>query len=157
MPLKNFMTNFHIECDELLIQNTSPSQLPFCLPFKASSNEIKNLLEKGAIEQAEQSDSEYISNIFTREKKTFKMNTFESIADLVHKDCFMTSIGLKDAYHALVAEAIVRRCSVTKMLLKISQDSHENTCAQIHRRFPVNSVNFLRTPLCMKHHRRLLL
>ena len=59
------------------------------------------------------------------------MNTFESILDLVHKDCFMTSIDLKDAYHVLVAEAVVRRCSVKKMLLKISQDSQKNTCVRV--------------------------
>lgn len=67
------VTNFHIECDELLIQNTSPSELPFCLLFKAFSNETKNVLDKGAIEQAEQSDGEYISNIFTNFLKNLKI------------------------------------------------------------------------------------
>ena len=51
-------------------------------------------------------------------------------------------------------EAVVQRCSVKKVLLEISQNSQENTCARVsflikrlwHRCFPVNFVKFLRTP-----------
>ena len=63
-----------------------------------------------------------------------------------------------------VSEAVVRRCSVKKVFLKISQNSQENTCARVsfliklqapsatllkkrlwHRCFPVNFVKFLGT------------
>ena len=35
------------------------------------------------------------------------------------------SLGIKQA------EAVLRRCSVNKMFLKILQDSHENICAKV--------------------------
>ena len=35
------------------------------------------------------------------------------------------SLGIKQA------EAVLRRCSVNKMSLKILQDSHENICAKV--------------------------
>ena len=62
-------------------------------------------------------------------------------------------------------EAVVRKCSVTKVFLEISQNSQENTCARVsfiikmqvwpatllkkrlwHRCLPVNFVKSLRTP-----------
>ena len=59
------------------------------------------------------------------------------------------------------SKAVVQRCSVKKVLLEISQNSRENTCARVspvpesqacnvikntwHRCFPVNFVKFLRT------------
>ena len=69
-------------------------------------------------------------------------------------------------------EAVIRRCSAKKMLLKISQNSQENTCARglqhlrpatllkkrlWHRCLPVNSEKFLRTPFLTEHLRSLLL
>ena len=64
-------------------------------------------------------------------------------------------------------EAAVRRCSVKKMFLKISQNSQENTCARVsllikfqawdlHRCFPVNFLKFSRTPFFIEHLRWLL-
>ena len=66
-------------------------------------------------------------------------------------------------YHSLrFAEAIVRRCSVKKVYLEISQISQENTCARDsrratvlknrlwHRCFPVNFAKFLRTPFTIE-------
>ena len=55
----------------------------------------------------------------------------------------------------LFAEAVARRCSVKKVFLEISQNSHENTWASVsllkkrlwHGCFPVNFANFLGTPL----------
>ena len=58
------------------------------------------------------------------------------------------------------SEAVVRRCSIKKVFLEISQNSQENTCAGKHlcqrlffikkslwrRCFPVNFTKFLRTP-----------
>ena len=62
-------------------------------------------------------------------------------------------------------EEVIRRCSVKNMLLKISQNSQENTCVRVyflkkrlfHGCFPVNFVKFLRTPFCTEHLRWLLL
>ena len=57
--------------------------------------------------------------------------------------------------HTTNAEAVVRRCSVEKVFLEISQNSQENTCARVsfliqksfwRNCFPVNFAKFLRTP-----------
>ena len=57
-----------------------------------------------------------------------------------------------------------RRNSLKKLFLKISQNSQENTCARasflikvfLHRCFPVNFANFLRTPFLQNTSGRLL-
>ena len=73
-------------------------------------------------------------------------------------------------------EAVVQRCSVKKLFLKISQNSQENTCARVffskvvglrpaillkmrlwNRCLPVNFAKFLRTPIFIEHLRWLLL
>ena len=73
-------------------------------------------------------------------------------------------------------EAVVQRCSIKWVFLKISQNSLENTCARVsfliklqaspatllkkrlcHRYFPVNFAKFSRTPLLIEHIRWLLL
>ena len=66
-------------------------------------------------------------------------------------------------------EAVVRRCSVKKVFLKISQNSQELPVPESffnalflkkrlwHRFFPVNYVKFLRTPFFTQHLRWLLL
>ena len=71
-------------------------------------------------------------------------------------------------------ELVARRCSVKTVLLEISQNYQENTCARAsfliklqvcnfikkrlwHRCFPVNFAKFLRSPLLTKHLRWLLL
>ena len=78
-------------------------------------------------------------------------------------------------YYKLI-EAVVRRCSVKKVFLEISQNSQENTCVRVsfliklqaapatllkkrlwHRCFPVNFAKFLRTPFLKEHLRWLLL
>ena len=58
----------------------------------------------------------------------------------------------------VISEAVVRRCSVKKVFLKISQNVQEITCAGVFiliklqasgactLMFPVNFVKFLRTP-----------
>ena len=57
-------------------------------------------------------------------------------------------------------EAVVRRCPVKKLFLRISQNSQENTCARVsflikkrlrHRCFPVNFAKFPRTPFIIEH------
>ena len=73
-------------------------------------------------------------------------------------------------------ESVVRRCSVKKAFLKISQHLQENTCARVsfnkvagvmpltllkkrlcHRCFPVKFAKFLRTSFIVEHLRWLLL
>ena len=65
-----------------------------------------------------------------------------------------------------------QKSSIKKVLLQISQNSHENTCARVsflirpttllkwrlwHRCFPVNFAKFVRTPFFTEHLRWLLL
>ena len=73
-------------------------------------------------------------------------------------------------------KAVVQRCSVKKVFLKVSQNSQENNCVRVsflielqagpatllkkrhwHRCFPVNFAKFLRTPLFIKQLWSLLL
>ena len=68
-------------------------------------------------------------------------------------------------------EAVTGKCSVKKVLLEISKNSQENTCARVstgqtatllkkrlsRRCFPVNIVKFLRTSFLTEHLRWLLL
>ena len=54
-------------------------------------------------------------------------------------------------------EAVTRSCSARKVLLQISQNSQENTCARVsflrlwHICFPVNFAKFLTTPFLIEH------
>ena len=65
-------------------------------------------------------------------------------------------------------EAVVRRCSIKKVVLEILQNSQESTCARVsfliklqlatllkkrpwHKCFPSNFVKFLRTPFLTEH------
>ena len=88
---------------------------------KVVENEVQNLLAKGVIEKCEPSSNQYVSNIFVREKKDgrfrvilnlknlnqsveyqkFKMETLESIVNLIRPGCFMASLDLKDAYYSV--------------------------------------------------------
>ena len=99
------------------------------------------------------------------------MSPLLSILCSTNLDFFVLSLLSKDPFHTHNGEAFVRRCSVEKVFLEISQNSQENTCARVsftrpatllkkrlwHRCFPVNFAKFLRTPLFTKHLRRLLL
>ena len=81
----------------------------------------------------------------------------------------MISGGIEVIINGLI-EAVVQRCSVKKLLVEISQNSQENTCARVsfliklqawlatlfkkrlwHRCFPVNFVKFLRTTFFIEH------
>ena len=88
--------------------------------------EIKKLLEKDVIAYSEYENNQFVSNIFTREKKDgdhrmildlselnqyityrhFKMDTFETAVSLVTNQCFMASLDLRDAYYSVpIAES----------------------------------------------------
>ena len=65
----------------------------------------------------------------------------------------------------LIQEAVAQRGSVKKVLLEISQNSQENTCARVafsiklqaFRCFSVNIVKFLRAPILRNICEQLLL
>ena len=58
----------------------------------------------------------------------------------------------------LITEAVVQRCSVKKVFLKISQNSQGNTCARVYFWNKLAGLaKFLRTPFLTEHLRRLLL
>ena len=61
---------------------------------------------------------------------------------------------LSSQFYPLLIEAVVRRYSVKKMFLQISQNSQQKTCA---RCFPVSFAKFLGTPFFTEHLRWLLL
>ena len=83
--------------------------------------EIDKLLAKGIIKPSQHEAGEVISGIFLRPKKDgsyrlilnlknlnecleyqyFKTDTLQTIFKLMTKDCFMASIDIKDAYHAI--------------------------------------------------------
>ena len=83
--------------------------------------EITHLLELGVVELAVHSPDEYTTTIFVRKKKSgkyrtilnlkglnkhiekhhFKMDTLWSAVQLMTPNCFMASLGLKDAYYVI--------------------------------------------------------
>ncbi|KAL1914109.1 uncharacterized protein VTP21DRAFT_1109, partial [Calcarisporiella thermophila] len=85
---------------------------------KAISEEVRSLLEKQAIEEVPRDTPGVVSNIFVTSKSSgklrpvvdlrllnqsvkkerFKMETLQSILPLIHKEDWLTSIDLKDAF-----------------------------------------------------------
>ena len=83
--------------------------------------EIDKVLAKGAITPSSHEEGEYISTIFTRAKKDgsfrlilnlkclnthvqyhhFKMDSLNTVLEMVKSSCFMASIDLKDAYYSV--------------------------------------------------------
>ena len=105
-----------------------PPQQPFLPICKRPASEeavidleVVKLLSKRVIEPNGHSHGEIISDVFMRVKKDgghrmilnlknlnkyanklhFKMDTLNTIIQLVEKDCFMASIDLKDAYYSV--------------------------------------------------------
>ena len=93
--------------------------LKISLRFK--KDEVNKLLEKGVVVECEHEPVEYISPIFLREKtdgtqrlilnlkhlnkyleyKHFKMQTLQTILNLIQPNCYMATIDLKDAYYSV--------------------------------------------------------
>ena len=83
--------------------------------------EIDKVLAKGAITPSSHEEGEYLSPIFTRAKKDgsfrlilnlkclnthvqyhhFKMDSLNTVLEMVKSSCFMASIDLKDAYYSV--------------------------------------------------------
>ena len=84
-------------------------------------SEVEKLLSKGVIEPAQHEQGEILSNIFIRPKTDgtyrlilnlkefnknvsyyhFKMDTLNTIINLMSPDCYMASLDLKDAYYSI--------------------------------------------------------
>ena len=87
----------------------------------AVDEEITKLLDKEVIAPSEHEAGQFLSNIFTREKKDgghrmildlsnlneyvvkrhFKMDSFETARALITQDCYMASLDLRDAYYSV--------------------------------------------------------
>lgn len=114
-------------CEIEFIDNIAPTKCEIYEPrFNAIESEvmdqeIKNLLNMGAIVEASHETYQFLSSIFVRPKKSgeyrvilnlknlneyvvyhhFKMDTFESPLNLIKKDCVMASIDIRHAYHSI--------------------------------------------------------
>ena len=92
-------------------------------------NEIEKLLHENVLEKASYTEGEFISNIFTREKKDskirlilslkrlnencsykkFKMTGFKTATDLISKECWMGSVDLVSAYYSIPIAKVDRK------------------------------------------------
>ena len=112
----------HLEFIELPSQhyNLPPIRLN-TREAKIIDDEIKTLLNKGVIDEAQPSQHQVISSIFLREKKNgsyrmilnlkglnefieykhFKMESLAFAVQLMRKNCYMASIDLTDAYYTV--------------------------------------------------------
>ena len=103
-------------------QNWAPRPIKFNEHEKEIiDGEVQKLLNKGVIEVCQPEKTQYVSNIFIREKKDgsfrtilnlsklnksveyhkFKMETLDSIVKLLRPGCYMASLDLKDAYYSV--------------------------------------------------------
>ena len=114
---------YKLEFSSKPCQIKEPSPINFsqseCIVVEA---EIVKLLRKGVIKPSAEEPEQFVSNIFIRPKKEpgtfrvilnlkplnkfivyhhFKMDSIHTCTSLMHKDCYMASIDLKDAYYAI--------------------------------------------------------
>ncbi|XP_064635165.1 uncharacterized protein LOC135492550 [Lineus longissimus] len=111
-----------LEFDQIPEQRFIPKPYKFDPDkFRRIDDKIKSMLSKAIIEPTWHEPGQFISNIFTRDKKDgdirvildlselnddityhhFKMETFQAALDLVFPNCFMASIDWKDAYFSV--------------------------------------------------------
>ena len=92
------------------------------------------------------------------------MTFFPTNDFLLLESCQLHVIAKYRASSCCKIEAVIQRCSLIRVFLKILQKSHENSCARVsflmklqlekrirHRCFPVNIAKFLRTPFFIEH------
>lgn len=102
-------------------QNTYPQQFFNMFEEDIIDKEISKLSEMGVIEEAKSQEGQFISPIFTKQKKDgeyrmilnlkelntsveyhhFKMDTFEIALNLVKPNCYMASCDLRHAYYSV--------------------------------------------------------
>ena len=111
-----------IEFDkEIPKQNIYPHQFFNSFEEAIIDKEISKLSEMGDIEEVQSQENQFISPIFTKQKKDgeyrmilnlkelnksveyhhFKMDTFEIALNLVKPNCYMASIDLRHAYYSV--------------------------------------------------------
>ena len=110
----------------LEFEGSPPFQLCIPRPYRLQTHEIMavdeeliRLIDKKVIEKTTFESGQFVSNIFTRPKKNgkyrmildlsnlniylkynhFKMDTLETALTLISRNCFMSSIDLRDAYY----------------------------------------------------------
>ena len=121
---------FELEFETSPCKQCSRNEIKFNdVEQKIVSELLKNFLQKQIIEEVQHERGEVISHIFLRAKpdgshrlilnlsnlnehieyKHFKMDTFKSVLNLVHKNCYFAKIDIKDAYYHLKARRIDRK------------------------------------------------
>lgn len=111
-----------IEFDkEIPKQNVYPPQFFNSFEEEIIDKEISKLSDMGVIEEVQSQENQFISPIFTKQKKDgeyrmilnlkelntsveyhhFKMDTFEIALNLVKPNCYMASIDLRHAYYSV--------------------------------------------------------
>lgn len=118
----NAVCGYKLEFNTTPVQVRVPNTIRFSQEHQlAIDHEIQILLTKGAIQTCAHVSGEFISNIFTRPKKSgelrvilnlkelnkfvsynhFKMVHLDMVLDMVWQDDFMASIDLEDAYFSV--------------------------------------------------------
>ena len=111
-----------LEFDANPVQLSQPRTIKFSdYEFNGIDNQITNFLKSGIIERATHCNGEFVSNIFARDKKDgslrvilnlidlnqfityhhFKMDTIDTVINLMRTNCFMGSIDLSNAYFSI--------------------------------------------------------
>ena len=111
-----------------------------------------------------------LSVCFARQITCFRRSYIEFVIEYLLQKLMRKSGGQKQYVRMWEAESVTRRCPVKKVFLKMLQNSQENTYARVSfliklqayagnfikkrpwgRCFPVNFVEFLRTPFLTDH------
>jgi len=116
------VSGYRIDFIEQPYQDIVPNEIPFSdEEWYLVDEEVKTLLNKGAIVQSWPEDGEFISNLFLVPKSNgkmrpiinlkklnnfvtyhhFKQETFGFVLDLIQKNDYMSSIDLQDAYFSI--------------------------------------------------------
>ena len=116
------IAGYQIEFDETPIQHIIPKEISFSESQKELvNNEVKSLLQKGAIVPSENEEGQFISNIFIVPKPNgkfrpvinlrelnffvtyehFKQETFPVVLNMIQPNDFFTKLDLADAYFSI--------------------------------------------------------
>ena len=118
----SYISGYEIEFESQPFQRFIPRQYRLEPKHKSVLQlQIDDLVTREVVTEVEGSQDDFVSNVFLREKSNgkfrmivdlselnkcvkkihFKMDSFTSVLDLLHKDAFLTSVDLKDAYHSV--------------------------------------------------------
>ena len=160
------VTGMPLDFEDIIPSNSFCPELPLSQSeHEAAQNEIKDLLRKKAIVPCKHDYPEFISGIFVvpkkdsdkmrvilslkrfnsfLRKKSFKMETFQSMINLVFPGCWMTSVDLADAY--LVVKILQEHTSFLKFKFDSVLYKYLVMCFGIHSA-PRSFTKLLRVPL----------